>query len=144
MNLSKNAKTVVISNAVAAGTSDLATLNSVDMQNYESVMFVIQFGAIVAGAATSVKTQQSADDSSFADLEGTSQTVLDTDDNKAFVIDIVKPLDRYVRPVVLRATQNSTIESITAVLYGARKMPITNDATIGGSETHVSPDEGTA
>ena len=144
MNLSKNAKTVVISNAVAAGTSDLTTLNSVDMQNYESVMFVIQFGAIVSGAATSVKTQQSADDSSFADLEGTSQTVLDTDDNKAFVIDIVKPLDRYVRPVVLRATQNSTIESITAVLYGARKMPITNDITIGGSETHVSPDEGTA
>ena len=144
MNLSKNAKAVVISNAVAAGITDLTSLSSVDMQNYESVMFIIQFGVITAGAATSVKCQQSADDSSFADLEGTSQTVGDTDDSKAFIVDIVKPLDRYVRPVVSRATQTSAIESITAILYGPREMPITIDATIGGSETHVSPDEGTA
>ena len=144
MNLSKNSKAVVISNAVAAGTSDLTSLGSVDMQNYESVMFIIQFGAIVSGAATSVKAQQSADDSSFADLEGTSQTVLDTEDSTAFIIDINKALDRYVRPVILRATQNSTVESVTAILYGPRKMPITLDVSISGSELHVSPDEGTA
>ena len=144
MNLSKNSKAVVISNAVAAGTSDLTSLASVDMQNYESVMFIIQFGSIVSGAATSVKAQQSADDTTFNDLEGTSQTVLDTEDSTAFIIDINKALDRYVRPVILRATQNSTVESVTAILYGPRKMPITLDASISGSELHVSPDEGTA
>ena len=143
MNLSKNSKVVVISNTVAAGTSDIDA-SSVDMQNYESVMFIVQFGAIVAGAVTSVNAKQSSDDSSFADLAGTAVAVADDDDNKAFVLDIVKPGDRYVKPYIVRGTQNATIESITAILYGARKMPITLDTTIGGSETHVSPDEGTA
>lgn len=143
MNLSKNSKVVVISNAVAAGTSDIDA-SSVDMQNYESVMFIVQFGAITATAVTSVKARQSSDDATFADLEGTAQTVADDDDNLAFIIDVVKPGDRYVKPYVDRGTANAVVESITAILYGPRKMPITLDATIGGSETHVSPDEGTA
>ena len=143
MNLSKNSKVVVISNSVAAGTADVDA-SSVDMQNYESVMFIVQFGTITATAVTSINAKQSSDDSSFADLAGTSIAVADTDDDLAFVLDIVKPLDRYVKPYIVRGTANAVVESITAILYGPRKMPITLDATIGGSETHVSPDEGTA
>ena len=49
-----------VSNAVAAGTSDINS-SSVDMQGYDAVEFVVLFGAIVATAVTSVKAQQSSD-----------------------------------------------------------------------------------
>jgi hypothetical protein len=146
MNLGKNTKTTVVSNAVAAGTTAVDP-TAVDMQNFESVMFIVQFGTITASAVTSVKAQQSSDNGSsdaFADLEGTGQTVADTDDDLAFIIDIVNPQERYVKPYVSRGTANAVIESITAIQYGSRKMPVTQGATVGGIETHVSPDEGTA
>jgi len=145
INLGTDVKVTVMSNAVAAGTSDVEP-TTIDMQDFESVMFIVTFGAIVAGAATTVKAQQSAaSGSGEADLLGTSQTVADDDDNQAFVIDLVRPGKRYVRPVVTRATQNSTVESIIAIQYNTRKSPTTQDATtVGGIETHVSPAEGTA
>lgn len=146
MNLGKNTKTTVVSNAVAAGLTAIDP-TAVDMQNYESVMFIVTFGAITASAVTSVKAQQSSDNGSsdaFADLAGTAQTVADTDDNLAFIIDIVRPGERYVKPYVSRGTANAVVESIIAIQYGARKAPVTQGATIGGIETHVSPSEGTA
>lgn len=143
MNFGKNVVTTVISNAVAAATTDIDA-DSVDMRNFESVMFIVTFGTITATAVTSIKAQQSSDNSSFVDLAGTAQTVADDDDNLAFIIDIVKPAERYVKPYVDRGTANAVIESIIAIQYGPRKAPVTNGATIGGSETHVSPAEGTA
>jgi hypothetical protein len=143
MNFDKNSVTTVLSNSVAAGTSDIDP-NAVDMQNFESVMFIIIFGTITSTAVTSVKAQQSDDDVTFNDLIGTAQTVADDDDDLAFIIDIVKPEERYVKPFVDRGTANAVVESIIAIQYGPRKAPTTNGATIGGSETHVSPIEGTA
>lgn len=143
MNFDKNSVTTVVSNAVAAATTDIDP-TAVDMQNFESVMFIVTFGAITASAVTSIKAQQSEDDATFNDLLGTAQAVADTDDNLAFIIDIVKPEERYIKPYVVRGTANAVVESIIAIQYGPRKSPTTNGATIGGSETHISPIEGTA
>lgn len=144
MNLSTDAKVTVLSNAVAAGQTDVEA-SSVNMEGFDAVQFIIVFGAITSGAATTVKAQQSTDDASFADLLGTGQTVADTDDNKAFIIDIERPREQYVRPVVTRATQDSVVESIIAIQYKAAKKPVTHDSsTVGGSEQHNSPAEGTA
>lgn len=147
MNFGKDSKITVLSNAVAAGTTDIDS-GSIDMQDFENVIFLIQFGAITSGAVTSVKAQQSSDDGSsdsFADLEGTGQTVADTDDDKLFGIEIIRPRERYVKAIVDRATQNAVVESIIAIQYNARKLPTTHDATtVGGFETHDSPAEGTA
>ena len=146
MNLSKNTKLTRVSNAVAAGTTDING-SVIDMQNWEGVMFIVLFGAITAGAVTSIKAQQGtqSDLSDAADLEGTSVSVADDDDNKAFYLDIYRPGERYVRPVVDRGTQNAVVDGIVAIQYGPRKGPSTHDSTtVGGGELHVSPAEGTA
>lgn len=146
MNFANNHKITVVSNAVAAGTTDIDP-TAIDMDGFDSVCFIVQFGAIVAGAVTSVKAQQSSDDGNadaFADLAGTAQTVADDDDNKAFVIDIHRPSERYVKPYIVRGTQNATVESVVAIQYCARNAPVTQPASIGGVETHNSPAEGTA
>lgn len=147
MNLSKETKLQRVSNAVAAGTSAV-TSSAVDMKGYENCLFVVAFGAIVSGAATSIKVQQSSDDGStdaYSDLEGTSVTVADDDDNQLAYVEIARPTKRYLKCIVSRATQNSTVDAIIAVLSGNKDTPTTHDATtVLGGELHVTPAEGTA
>lgn len=139
-------KVIRVMNGVAAGTS-AQTSSAIDTAGFDAVKIYTLFGAIVSGAATSVKVQQSSDNDAdtYADLEGTSVTVADDDDNQVVVHDIVAPRERYLKAVVSRATQNATIDGIIAVLYKARSAATTNDAsTVVSREVHASPAEGTA
>jgi hypothetical protein len=92
--------------------------------------------------------QQSSDDGvadGYSDLEGSSVTVPDDGDNKLFYVEVVRPMKRYLKLIVLRATQNATLDGIVAVLSGAKLVPVTHDATtVGAGETWISPEEGTA
>lgn len=134
-------------NAVAAGTS-AQTSSVIDTAGYDGVKIYSAFGAITAGAATSVKLQQSSDDGSsdaYSDLEGSSITVADDDDNQVVIHDLYRPLKRYIKVVISRATQNAVIDGVLAVRYGAKKLPATNDSsTIVALESYASPAEGTA
>ena len=126
----------------AAGTA-VRNSASVDMAGREWIVFICKFAAIAASAVTSIKLQQSADDTSFADLEATGITVAADDDDQAFAIAIRRPIERYVRLVVVKDTSNSTAE--TAVAFscagGVELASITDEITV---ETHYSPAEGTA
>ena len=147
MQLGKNSKLTRHSNAVAAGTSTITPGSGIDMQNFESCLFMILWGAIVSGGVQSVEAHQSSDDGgsdAYTALLGSKVTVTDTDDNKITYVDVVKPRERYLKLIVNRATQNATVDGIIAIQYGPRKMPITQDSTVSGGETHVSPAEGTA
>lgn len=148
MNLSKMTKITRHNNAVAAGTTDITPSSGIDMQNFEGCLFIVPFGPITAGAATSIKVQQSSDDGSsdtYADLAGTSVTVEDDDDNQVFWVDVYRPRERYLKLIVDRGTQNAVVDGIIAIQYGPKNLPTTHDATtVGGGELHASPAEGTA
>jgi O-glycosyl hydrolase len=149
-HLTKKIKTFRTHAPVAAGATDVTDSIVVDMQNYEAVRFIVGFGAITNGAATSVKVQEADAKSSAtaltsgADLLGSGITVLDTDDNSLVISDIMRPRKRYVQVHILRATQNAVVDLVIAELYGARKLPVTQDATVTHDEEHTSPAEGTA
>lgn len=133
-----------VKNISSAATTDI-TSDSVDMEGYDSVIFVFTMQTITGSAATSVHAEQSADDSSFADLEGTNITIADDDDDEMFWLEIVRPTDRYVRIIVDRGTQNAEVGEIYAFQTPMHKQkPIDNviDDTITG-ESHLTPDEGT-
>lgn len=140
-------KVIRVMAGVVAGTSD-QTSSAIDVAGYDGVKIYTLFGAITSGAVTSVKVQQSSDNGSvdtYADLEGSSITVADDDDDQVVVHDIYRPRERYLKVVIDRGTQNAVIDGIIAVLYGARKLPPTNDATtVVSREFHASPAEGTA
>ena len=131
-----------VSNAVAAGTSDVNS-DSVDMAQYEGVAFAVQFGAITSTAVTSVKIQGSSDNSTFVDLEATAITVADDDDNQVFVPEVLAPPYRYIRCVVDRGTANAVIDSILAIQTGPKYLPVTQPATTTG-EVQYAPAAGTA
>lgn len=134
-------------NAVAAGTS-AQTSSVIDTAGYDGVKIYTGFGAITTGAVTSVKLQQSSDDGvadGYSDIEGSSITVNDDDDNQFVVHDLYRPQKRYIKVVISRATQNAVIDGVLAVRYSPKKLPATNDsATIVALESYASPAEGTA
>ena len=147
LNFGVETKVTRVANDVAGATPD-SNSTSVDMELFDAVAFLVLFGAITATAVTSCKLQQSSDDGvadTWADLTGTSITVADDDDDQIVVLDIVRPLERYVRVVVDRGTADAALDGIVAIQYQPRTIPTTHDATtVVGSETHLSPAEGTA
>lgn len=109
--------------AGAAGATDI-TGATVDTANYESVTFLVQLGAIVSGAVTALKLQESADASSWTDVASTAITVADDDDEEIRYLDYHRPAKRYVRVYADRATQNATMSAIY-VLSGSASAPVT-------------------
>jgi len=148
MNLSKDVKvsTAITSAAGVADTADI-TGTILDMSNYEGVLMIVRFGVITGSAVTSIKAQQDAAAAmgGAADLEGTSITVADDDDDQIFIIDLYRPRERYVRLYVDRGTQNAVVASAVYIQYGPRKKPVSNNVTNKvTTETNISPAEGTA
>lgn len=137
--LSSGIKITKVADHTAAGTTAINS-SSVDMADYEGVLFLTSFGT--AATDNSVNAAQSSDDSTFDDLLGTKTGATASDED--VWLDIYMPGDRYVRLEAVRTT-SSTLESIWAIQYGAKKQPVDNTTTgtiIG--EAHASPAEGTA
>lgn len=129
--------------AGAAGTSAIEGAIH-DMQGFDEILFIVNLGAIVSGAVTSLKVRQGAasDLSDAADLLGTSVSVADTDDEKIKYIYVRAPLERYVQLYASRATQNATMTAV-AIKSRARSEPTSQGSNVAG-EAHNSPIEGTA
>ena len=133
--LSKSAKlmTAVTPTEGAAAATDInGTI--IDLAGFHGCLIAVHFGAIVSGAATSIKAQAGDDSglSDAADVAGSSVTVADTDDDKVFYIDVHRPGKRYMRLVVLRATQNATVAAMY-LAYDARRKPVAQAAAVAGS-----------
>ena len=139
---------IVHSTAVAAGTTDIEPANGIDSADCDEIVFQVLPGTITAAAVTSCKLQQSiavdGTGDAFSDIIGTAQTIADDDDNTLFVLDIKRPTKRYVRCVVVRGTQNAVLNSIIAIRKGVATRPVTQGATVGGTELHEDAIEGTA
>jgi len=121
-----NSKIVRLSNAVAAGSSD-EECTGVDMSGWTNATFIACLGTIVSGGVQSMKLQGSSDNAAadaYADITGAvSGAVADTDDNKIVALEISNPSEVWVRPVVERATQNCTIDSVIVILTGYKGTP---------------------
>ncbi len=147
MSLAKNTQPQRIMDGVVAGTSD-QTSDAVDRAGYDGVMFIGLLGTLTSGHATSMKIQQSSDDGgsdAYADLLGTGSGALaEGDSDQMIVIDIVRPLERYLKAILLRGTQNAVIDGIVAIPYNAKVTPTAQHSTVAKLEVHASPAEGTA
>ena len=142
-HLLEEVKVTKLNDATAAGVT---AINSgiVDMSGFDGVVFLTSSGTILATGTATIKAQQGQQSnlSDAADLAGTSQAFVDTDDNKSVAIDIKRPNERYLRCVITRATANSDWGPIWALQYRTRKLPVTQG--LDKNEMHISPAEGAA
>jgi hypothetical protein len=134
-----------VENAVAAGTTDQES-DSVDMAGCQSCCFVALFGAITATGTAALRIQGSNDDSNWSDYADSDFTVYDSEDNLLALIEIIKPIHRYVRLYIDRATANAVIDGVIAIIgVSLRNLPVTQGATVShyGNLSLVSPAVGT-
>jgi len=147
MNLLQNVKITQVVTIQADGQAT-ASGTILDMSGYEGVMFIASFGDVDDTSVLTLQVQQDNLNAAggMATLTGTSTyTAGATDaDDDLLVIDIYRPLKRYVRCQVVSATANAIVGNVSAIQYGnpnARKVPITQGSTVLDSNTYVSPAE---
>ena len=126
--LSENVKLTLVQAALADGQTDPDS-SSVDMSGFDGVMFVGVVGTITGSGTATLTAEQSSDDSTFNALSGASAVATAAaDSDKLLVIDIDKPVDRYVRTALTRATANSIWGGTLAIQYKAGSKPTTTAA----------------
>lgn len=113
--------------ALAAGTS-AKNSGAIDLLGALSVMITLKLGAITSTGTGTAKLQWSDDNSTWTDITGSSQAWDDTMSNLSLSWGISQIQNRYVRVVLTRATANSAIAIITALLK-KRKRPVTQITT---------------
>lgn len=142
-NLSSQVKLTKVADHTTAGTTDVESA-ILDMQGYEGVMFFTSFGTAAADNKLKVQQDDANGAGGMADLTGTGVTSGASPSNEDVWVEVYRPTKRYVRCIAVVDT-SSTVESIWAIQYGARVLPVDNttSGTIEG-EMHASPSEGTA
>ena len=122
--------------AVAAASSTDSNSSRFDLQNYDGVIF---FTTITDSVATGVATLTIQTNSIDSDTGMTASAAVDTatcavnDDinGDLLMVELVKPLERYVQGVRVSATANIAFGEIHCLRYkGKKKLPITQ--TDGG------------
>lgn len=149
MNLLKNTKILVVDDAESAGSSIDADSAIVDTQGYEGCMFVtVITDSVATGVATMTVEQNTANSGTgMAALGATgvaTATSAQNDDlnEKALVVDVYRPRERYLRVNRASATANIAYGNVIAILYGARKAPVSQDsAEVADGDTAVSAAE---
>lgn len=132
-----------VMNDIAAGTTTPQNSTGVEMTDGESVTFVALMGTITSGAVTAMHAEGSNNGSDWVDLEGSALAIPDTGSDKAFALEVVRPLHKHVRAVITRGTQNAAIDGMFAFKTHLRKTPTAHDTTVGGTKTVVGPAAGT-
>ena len=142
MNLSKHVKIHLVQNGLADGDTDPDS-DSVDMSAFDGVVFVGIIGVQAAGATASLQAEQSEDDSTFNALVGAVVTSPINSDDKFLVLDVYRPLKRFLRTALTRGgTGNTTYGGTIAIQYMASKKPTNHEALkLAAEALAVSPDE---
>ncbi len=149
MNPSKDFKVTRVQNAAAAGTTNLDG-TTLDMQGYDGVMFIYGVGTLTATQATKLKAGGGAasNGSDKADLAGTGTpqgaNFADGDGTKLAVLEVFRPVHRYVTPTLVRGTANAVVDFGIAIQFKGSKTPVVNGSTVVATVLAVSPAAGTA
>jgi len=152
MDLLKNAKFSRLECSNADGDTTIDTM-AVDMAGFDSVMFVVLLGSTVdEGVVLTLLADDSSDNSDFTETEATvsaTGAAAAADIEKLMILNINKPLNRYVRASLEFTTQTAEVDGIMAIQYNANDGPITqptatySDGTTAagviGSATFASP-----
>lgn len=138
-NLSFNSKLIMVKAGQATGTSTLTT-DPIDTQGFEGVMIFGTVATVNAGNYAKAREGAASNMSDGADLINTK--IVPTVNGNTFLIDIQRPVKRYVDSQIVRGVTTVTGD-VYALLYGPHKMPTSQGATID-AEQHQGPAEGTA
>ena len=128
MNLSKNVKIDQILGYFTAGQTEKASA-ILDLSGYEGVLFVASFGKLIEAGTVDVFADGDDENGagSMAKLAGTAAYAV-TEAAVALtysciILDVYKPLERYIQCNITPAVSNAVILGITAIRYKGKMGP---------------------
>lgn len=132
-------------NNTAAGFGDTLSGDIIDLQSggsFDSVCFVAKLGDVAATGVATLKAyagnEAALGDGAYKTATATVTATATSADNKLLILDVVRPGKRYIRPDLVRATANIPVESIIAIKYNARAVPVTQGTDVIHSNTSVN------
>jgi len=140
-SLLKNLDVQSVHIPIALASNTDANSTRIDMSGYDGVMFVLPIeDSVSTGIATlTVEANTIDSDTGMVAITGASATktcaVTDDINGTLLVVDVKGPAKRYVQGVITSATANIAFGTLTAYLYGAKKLPIAQGATVSASTT---------
>jgi len=132
--LSDNFKVTVDDAQGSAGTEFDSTI--LDMTGFDSVLFVVKLGTSNAGNFAKAQEDSVIGFGGVQDLLGTKSA-----GQKTLLVDVQRPVKQFVRCAVIRAGANTTVDSVVAIQYNARNLPIVQAATVALAQA-MAPAEG--
>jgi hypothetical protein len=133
--------------SVAAGASqdDITGGDIVDLGAdgiFDSVLFIAILGEVTSGSVCTLKAY-AGDESNLSDGAYKTTTAPVTasgndTDNNLLILDVVKPGKRYVRGDLVIATQDAVVDSIIAIKYNAKNVPVTQGTDVANSDISVN------
>ena len=140
-NMLKDCKIVRIMNAIAANSNGTQTGTVVTMDGFDSVCAVLDLAAVTDTATVTLRAGDGSlsNGADKANIAGASATLTaSTSSNFQVVLDVQKPLLEYVTFSVDQAVANSAIGSMTAYLYNAKNIPVTQPSSVAASTFKVA------
>lgn len=139
MQLTKNMKIEEVGAPVAAADNTDQNSDRLDMSGWDGVVFLVPVVLSVAnGVATlTVEANTIDSDTGMTALTGAVATKTSATANTLLVVDVYRPLKRYLQGVVTSGTANVTFGNTIAIRYRGSKAPITDATSVAASTTVV-------
>jgi hypothetical protein len=128
MNLSKNVKIDQVLGYYEAGTTK-RTSDILDMSGYDGVVFVAGLGTIIEAGTVDVFPEENSANTTvgMAELAGTAAYTVTAAaaalTKSCIIVDVYKPLKRYVQCNITPAGQNAVILGIVSIRYKGKMGP---------------------
>ena len=132
MNLTNHVRTARVAESQTAAQTDVVG-TSTDLRTYHAVRYTALIGTVTAGGTVTLKAQGSDDNVNWADLADAEAVTDDAGAEGMLLLDLVHPRHRYVRPVIVRASENAQVDGIVADLYMADRLPVTHGDTVAAA-----------
>ncbi len=140
-NFLKDVKIVRIMNAIAANSNGTQTGTVVTMDGFDSVCAVLDLAAVTDNATVTLRAGDGSlsNGADKANIAGATVTLTAaTSSSQQIVVDVQKPLLEYVTFSVDQAVGNSAINNMTAFLYNAKNVPVTQPSSVAASVLKVA------
>lgn len=141
-SLLKYGKITKASVAKAAGVDDITDGNIIDLANCDSVMGIAILGEVTAGSVITLKAfcgdASNLSDGAYKTTTATVTAAGNDTDNNMLVLDVIRPGKRYVRFDLVIDTQNAVVDSILAISYNYRNIPVIQGSEIADSDISVN------
>ena len=146
-NFIKNNKIMEVKAPIAAASDTDSNTDVVDTTGFGKVTFIVPItDSADTGVATMTIEQNTLNSATgMAALTGASATATsaanDDLNGTLLIVEVDRPLERYVQAALTSATANIAYGNTIAILSDPISMPITEDTTVSDSAVVVGPAE---